>query len=271
MEYLLFPSSYVYHRYKKIHFSFFLEYVSKNKKVVLDSSLQAPKNELYFEASYKGKTFVVDYSDHFTRNWHKNDNMPYFKYQKSDESIKSSIPLGPPIVATFKKGCRLNLYHQIKNRFEYKLPTRVLNMQIPNGAALKRRSDVQKRLKKEYGHASMNIKTRQEDFWMAHNNAVAVCVPGATNNMVDRGQMELMGLGVCTISPALKTQFCYNKKLVPNEHYLLCKDDYSDLHDIIDNALAYPKTSVEIGKNAKHFFESYYTPEKYWQWIVSNL
>lgn len=268
---LLFPTSYVNHRYKKIHFNFFLEYIANNTKLILDSSLKAPEKELYFEASFKGKKFVVDYCDHFTRNWYSNTKTPYFKFQTSDESIKEAIPLGPPIVSTFKHGCRLDLYNRIKSQFKYTTPTKVLNMQVPNGAALKRRSDVQNKLKKKYGQESITKKNRQEIFWMSHTNAVAVCVPGATNNMVDRGHMELMGLGVCTISPQLDTQFCYNQKLIPDEHYIQCKDDYSDLHDVIDRALAFPKTSLEIGKNAQHFFESYYSPEKYWEWIVSNL
>lgn len=272
MNSLMFPFSYSNHRYKKIHFSFFISYLKEAKiKLILDSSLKAPEKELYFEAYYKGKKFIVDYADHFTRNWYKNSDTPYFKFQTSHESIKEAIPLGPPIISTFRHGCRLDLYNRIRSQFKYTEPNTMFNMQIPNGAALKRRKDVQKALKKKYGHNSIAIKRKQEDFWMSHKKAIAVCVPGAVNNMVDRGHMELIGLGVCTISPDLYTEFCYNKKLVPNEHYIQCKDDYSDLHDIIDDTLRNPKLALEIGSNAKEFFDSYYTPEKYWEWIESNL
>jgi hypothetical protein len=89
--------------------------------------------------------------------------------------------------------------------------------------------------------------------------------------MVDRGQMELIGLGVPTVSPRLTTRFVHDCLLEPGVHYIECRQDYSDLVEILQNLKDKPDYLKYVSQNAWNFFEQHYTPEKYWEWIIGNL
>lgn len=105
------------------------------------------------------------------------------------------------------------------------------------------------------------------DFWkLSQKCCVSVHIPGSTTHCVDRGQLQLIGLGVCTISPNL---YCSLGRLraEPNVHYVLIRDDYSDLTKKVDWCLANPKECVEIGNNAKDLFQNTCTPEAIWRYI----
>jgi hypothetical protein len=231
---------------------------------------------LIFSCLVNDKQIIVDYADHSTRNWREfYPDVPYFKNQKSDYSIKSAIPLGPPMAVTHLPGIKkssLKDYLLVREKFKYIPGQIILSKQLPYGAALERRTAVQNLLKKSFKQVDTNARVNQEEFWWsAETCLLSVCVPGATNNMVDRGQMELIGLGVCTISPTLTTEFAYNKMLIPNKHYIRCKDDYSDLIDIINNLIDNPTLCTEIGANARQFYDTVYTPEQYMNWISLNI
>ncbi len=186
-----------------------------------------------------------------------------------------AIPLGPPIVGLKNvdiQGATMREYQHIRNNFNYVPGDAILNKQFPNGAAVDRRNNVHALLLNNFDNIDIDAKTDQSDFWRQHENClVSVCVPGATNNMVDRGQMELMGLGVCTISPRLDTIFTYNKLLEPDIDYIQCKDDYSDLVEKIEYLQVNKDVCKKIGDNAQLFFNNHYAPENYWQWILENI
>jgi hypothetical protein len=143
---------------------------------------------------------------------------------------------------------------------------------LPNGAATERRNLVQTLLRKRFPDSDISADCDQIDFWKMHEHCLtAVCVPGATNNMVDRGHIELIGLGVCTVSPQLDTVFPHYQLLEPGKHYVRCRDDYSDLEEILVSLQKTPELCKEIGNNARQFYEEYYSPAKYWAWIMENI
>ena len=277
---LLFPAEYQTHKYSLIHFNFFVQYarVAGIDVELVDSGKRVfiSEEHLIFSCLLNDQQIIIDYADHSTKNWkHLYPELPYFKFQTNLPIVNDIIPLGPPMIGVKKigtKGATLREYNQVKWNYNYLPGTSVLCKQLPNGAAIERRNLVHKILKENFDDVDIFANDNQLDFWQAHESCLAaVCVPGATNNMVDRGHMELMGLGVCTISPELRTVFPWIKLLEPGKHYIKCQDDYSDLVEIIQSLQTRTDFSKQIGNNAREFYDEYYSPKKYWQWILENL
>jgi hypothetical protein len=277
---LKFPVEYQTHKYSLIHFSFFIQYakiagidvelIESTDKVFISD------DQLIFSCLVNDQQIVIDYADHCTRSWQNQyTSIPYFKFQTNFPLPKNCIPLGPPMVGVKKKdskGATMREYMSTRYHYNYIPEKNILCKQMPNGAATERRLNVHRLLSDNFDNIDISCNNDQIDFWRAHENClVAVCVPGATNNMVDRGHMELIGLGVCTISPQLYTIFPHYQQLKEGIHYIKCKDDYSDLVDIINTLQKNTEISKSIGSNARKFYDEYYTPDAYWQWILENL
>lgn len=279
---LKFPIESKDHKYNLIHFQFFIQYAKHAgitvELVESDDHVFVSNDQLTFSCLVNNKQIIIDYADHSTRSWrHLYPNVPYFKFQTNFPLLDNTIPLGPPIVGVKKpvsEKAAVGDYDTLRHKFNYVPGTKILCKQTPNGRAVGRRTAVHNMLINKFSadRVDINAKSAQQEFWKAHEDClVAVCVPGATNNMVDRGHMELIGLGVCTVSPRLDTIFPWHKLLEPGVHYLQCKDDYSDLADIIRDAESNKDLCKDIGNNARKFFNKYYTPTKYWQWILENM
>ena len=129
-----------------------------------------------------------------------------------------------------------------------------------------RRDWARKRLLKEnfnLWHGSLE----QKEFWrLAQTCQCSVHIPGSTENCMDRGQLQLMGLGVCTISPDL---FCSlgAVRAEPDIHYIRIRDDMSDLTEKVKWCLMHKEECDEIGKNAKKLFQENCTPVNIWKYI----
>jgi len=278
--FLKFPKDYLVHKYGLIHFHFFVQYAKiagVNVELVdSDSQIFIADDHLIFSCTVNDQQIIVDYADHSTRNW-KNfyPGLPYFKFQTTSNNSKDFISLGPPMVGVKRKGTKgatVREYNNIRYNYDYRPGQSILCKQLPNGAAIDRRNYVHQLLKENFSDVDVTADCDQIDFWHAHERCLtAVCVPGATNNMVDRGHLELLGLGVCTISPELYTVFPNNKTLIPGRQYIRCRDDYSDLIDIIKVLQKNPSRCERVGQSARAFYNKNYTPEKYWQWIMENL
>lgn len=161
-------------------------------------------------------------------------------------------------------------YNEMKNAIRYKGLGIILNNQRAYGGALERRKYVKEILIKEFNDQVDFSLTNQKNYWEKINLAlVSVHVPGFCNNMLDRAQLQMMAFGCCTISPYLPEIISYNDEenkpisLQPGIHYIRCRDNYSDLIDIIK----WCKTDfgkrkcIEIGDNAKEVFNKFLTPK----------
>jgi hypothetical protein len=268
------------HRYNLIHFKFFLQYAKiagiDVEMVPSNDHVFIANDQLTFSCVIDDQQIIVDYADHSTKNWkHLYPGIPYFKFQTTEKNPRDLVPLGPPMVGIKRngnKGATMREYNYLRYHYDYNPGRKILCKQLPNGAATERRNQVQKMLLENFADVDIDANVGQMDFWKMHETCLAaVCVPGATNNMVDRGHMELIGLGVCTISPELNTLFPEYQKLKPDTHYIRCRDDYSDLIDIIANLQKNQQRCVEVGRAARQFYEESYTPKKYWSWILENL
>ena len=99
-------------------------------------------------------------------------------------------------------------------------------------------------------------------FKLINTASAIVCVPGARNNMLDRGQSQQMAFGACTISPKLVTRLSYHGMLIPGVHYVECKSDYSDLIEKANWVINNRSKAIKIGNAAKKLFSETSTPVK---------
>lgn len=278
---LKFPKESEQHKYNLIHFRFFIQY-AKHAGITVElvessDKVFIAKDHLVFSCLVNDKQIIIDYADHSTRSWkYLYPNIPYFKFQTTLPLSDNIVPLGPPMVGVKRvgsKGATLREYNELKEEYNYTPGSMILCKQLPNGAAIERRNYVHNLLTETFAErADTDAQANQIDFWRAHETCLAsVCVPGATNNMVDRGHIELLGLGVCTISPELFTVFPDNQILIPDHHYIKCADDYSDLIDIIKHLENNLDLCKRIGDNGRQFYDQVYSPKEYWSWIIGNI
>lgn len=279
MNKIIFPSQYKKRRYGKVHIQFFVDYLKRagakielgveNEKVF--SYFENEKDNLIFSFLIDGMQVLIDYSDHYDRNFYNEfPNVPIFKFQyyrKMHDGIENVFSLGPLLV--YKPGkIMINEYFNLRNTFKYIPGDIVMNMQKPAAAALQRRNDVRNLLRINERDLNLTNDLDQLSFWKANRTCLAaICVPGARNDMLDRGQYELMGLGVCTISPVIKTILPWNSDLISGEHYVSCKDDYSNLLEKIKWCRENKQECKRIGDNVKDLFDNVSVPVKYFEWI----
>ena len=222
-----------------------------------------------FDIEINGKPAIIDFSDH-TALRPKRADVPYFKFHYSERvhaGKKRIYPIGPVSFNDWDEF--FGLRRQI--RYEAAGET-VLNCQSPDGAATERRTQIQSFLKKTYGPLADIEITDQSTFWRkAKDCLVAVFVPGARIDILDRGQFQFMAFGACTISPKLDITLPGMRPVLANVHYMECAQDFSNLKEIIEWARAHRTSCREIGANASALFAETSLPWKIWGWIGGCL
>lgn len=223
---------------------------------------------------YNGRQIIFEYSDfpELGDDWMgQYSHLPIFKFHYNHDlhgGMSNVFPIGPCMILPsdlygFKK------YYELREIFQYTCSNDVIsNRQEPRRLAAERRTHVQRTLRTYGNNLDINWKGSQLEFWKSNEHCLAsVCVPGACNNMLDRGHYELLGLGVCTISPYIPTTLPQGEHLISGVHYIKCCDDYSDLIEKIEFCRANRDACQVIGHNAKQLFDTISTPTKYWEWI----
>jgi len=227
------------------------------------------RSTISFDCIINGHLCKFDFNDH---EKYDRDNAykykAYFKFHYNGEadpglSKENIFPFTPVNFHDW------DLYNKLKSKINYVAEGKILNNQAPAGNAIGRRTHVAEILESAYGSMVDRDRYPKEEFYMLINNASAiVCVPGARNNMLDRGQGQQMAFGACTISPKLVTTLSYYGKLIPGVHYVECKADYSDLINKVNWVRENKSKAIEIGNNAKKLFEETSTPDKQLAWIL---
>jgi hypothetical protein len=260
-----------YHRYYHIHIECVLNLF---KRVNADIALVDPRtfpirSHVVFDCYIDNKLIRFDFSDF--EKLKEEDILGcdlYFKfhYKDSHKKYPNVFPFTPVNFHNWEE------FYQLRTSILYRAKGKVLNNQTPYGAAVERRTYVQELLKERYGERlSCDRKTQREFFELINEGVVSVCVPGARNDMLDRGQCQYMAFGCCTISPKLKTRLSWDKELVPNFHYVECKEDYSDLIEKVEWVINNPSKAIDIGENAKSLFKETSEPRKQVLWIKDCL
>jgi len=256
-------------KYYDVHYRYLLNVL---KKVGSVGEAKGPElQENSFLIHIDKTVALIDFGDHPTVSRYLDKYPICFKYHYSKgihEKYKNLFPIGPVSFHDWKE------FHLHKKNLIYSCNNDiVLNNQRPGGNALERRKKVWSILREAY---SCNVDTRwypqQSAYWHLMNHClVSVCVPGARNDMLDRGQFQYMALGCCTISPELVTSLAKGRYLKPGVHYLTCNPDYSNLVEIIEWCKKNRKKCVEIGTNAAKLFIQTSTPFMIWRWMIKCI
>lgn len=253
-----------YQRYYDSHY-LFLRYLLSNAGLTIKGYKERRK-ERGFIIFYGDNKILIDYGDHhlIAKDWQDFDIQFRFHYSKKTHGDLSGIfPLTPISFYSWDR------YVELQAKINYTCNTdKILNNQKPGAAAKERRTRAQKILKQRY-HTDLDMEiTDKETFWKKTNDClVSVCVPGARNDILDRGQFQYMAFGACTISPALDIKLPYWREMEAGVHYLSCLPDCSDLIDIIEYCKNNRDTCRAIGRRAKALFFDVGTPDKVWSWM----
>lgn len=244
-------------RYWNLHFEYVLNIFKR-----LECEIEYRDRGQDFIVTINGEDFFFDHADYSSIEG-ANLGLRTFKFHVYSESA-NVIPFSPVSFNDWDK------YYNLSDGLEYNGVGYITSRQRPYAGALQRRTDVQKLLKKHFSVQTGVIE--QESYWREVPRILtSVFVPGYCNNMLDRGQFQYMAFGCATISPRLPERLPFNRTLDPGVHYVVCRDDYSDLIDIINGAMREKDYLIQIGRNAKKLFGETSEPAKLGEWIAQNL
>jgi len=264
---LIFPTNQG-QRYYDTHYKFFYSLAAAAGIRVIKKKLKHSGRGFFI--IYKDQKILIDFGDHKTVGANIDKFPICFRYhysQGAHGNLKNCYPLTPISFYDWDR------YFKLEKQTIYRAGGRqIQNNQRPGAAALHRRRLLQARLRERYqGRLDTSI-TGKVKFWQKIKTClVSICVPGARNDILDRGQFQYMAFGACTISPPLDIVLPFWQRPEPGKHYLACKPDYSNLFEIIDWCEQNRDTCVEIGKNAKKLFLNTSIPDKVWEWINKCL
>lgn len=210
-----------------------------------------------------------DYSDyHAIRNKEAlKSGMPYFKFHWHSEEHKEFKNMYSWTGLSFYNW---NRFYQFKKEINYKSNSNLIIHR--DRMANQRRNSAQKILIDKYGKSVLTNRVSQEEYWKGLNDClVYVHIPGCRKDSLDRSQKQIMAFGGCIITPIIDDYTAYNKRPIPNVHYLACKYDFSDLIDKIEWCKTHRKQCIEIGRNASRLFENTSTPKQIFNWLLKNI
>ncbi len=241
----------------KLHYEFAQSLISEMEGFQLN--LESIDNKLWPSFIANGKTIMFNYHDHKSLpNNYKNVDI-CLKTQYTDTYLEDDriMPWSQISFTDWKK------FYKQRNSIKYTAQSNIiLNNQVPYGNAKERRTYVQNLLKKRYDSDVLTKKLPQDHFFnLINSSLVYVHVPGHSNNMIDRAHVQMFAFGMCVITTEIPVTFPNDKKPLPGIHYIKCKDDYSDLINLIEWCKDNRNRCIEIGNNAKVLFDESLSPK----------
>jgi hypothetical protein len=216
----------------------------------------------FFSCTYNSHQIIFDYGDAKECATNpENYKCPYFKfhYCRDVEYANNVVPFVPMLSLDWF------VYKEAQKSVHYTAEGKISCKQRPYGNALIRRNKVISHLKARYANEVDTKIVPQGAYWQSFNDCfVSVCVPGQREDILDRGQIEAMGLGVCTISPIIKEELL-DTRMEPFVHYVPVENGFSDLDVVIEWCRSNKEKCIEIGTNAKSLIDSIYTP-----WVIES-
>ena len=201
---------------------------------------------------------VFDFCD-FSSEFSKQGTTPYFKfhYDSTNEAYGPSMMPFPPV--SFYEWDR---FLELRNKITYRAEGGVGFRQQPYGDAVQRRSNMLARLKSQYAGRALTEILPQEEYWKAiDSELVQVFVPGCRPGILDRGHLQCMAFGHCTISATISDRLPCDV-LIPGEDYVVCADDYSDVFERVQWCADNRTECMQIGRNARDKFDRNCDPRK---------
>jgi hypothetical protein len=225
--------------------------------------LRGAKAKTKYDILINGQKAMIDFSNHPDC---RESDYPCFKFhyiEKRHKGYPNMYPFLQPCVPNFSK------YLALRRKVTYTAKGLVRNQQRAYAGATKRRKRVRRMIAEHFrDKCSVALAKKVGAYWkQAAHTSCAVFVPGARNDMMDKGHLQYMGLGVCTISPHITTMFPRFKHMVDGEHFVECAGDYSNLIDKIQWCMDNPKECLRIGKNAQELFNRSCLPVSAVSWV----
>jgi hypothetical protein len=227
-----------------------------------------------YEIMVDGTKVVLDFGD-----WHLVNNIAHtyehwlrFHFHSS---YKSYPWLGSFPPANFKDWATYDrIQREVRAERDWQTVTTILNNQHPHpflDSRRRRRFMVQGMLRHYFGDRVDFGLTPQDDFYTKAKTALCyVAVPGSWENILDRGQLQMIGLGVPTISPVMIDQCC-DGLLQPGIHYLACRQDYLDVPELIGWCEKHRGELAAMSHNAWMFFQEFCTPIAVWSYVKDRI
>jgi len=253
---IIFPEN-IGQYYWRIHY----EYILNMFKYLECSITYEHRGMEELRVTINDKDFIFDYWNDCNKIL--DTNLPVFKFHCIKETDKI---FAFPTVTFYD----WNQYYELKSKINYKAKGYIIYRQRAYGRSTERRNKV-----KEALSALKNVKIgtiEQLDYWNEVNKClVSIHVPGFCNNSLDRGQLQLMAFGCCTISPYLPEILPFGHSVTPGVHYIQCKDDYTNLTELINYCNNNTEKCLDIGNNAKQLFNHSSDVTSLSEWIEEKL
>jgi hypothetical protein len=221
-----------------------------------------------------GTEVVIDFGDWNIIMPHASRHKHWLRFH-FHSSYKNYSWLGSFPPATFMDWNHYDkIQCQIRERRDPETVMTILNNQNQGpdrDSRRRRRFMVRGMLHHDFGDRVDFAWTRPDEFYAKAEKALCyVQVPGSWENILDRGQLQMMGLGIPTISPVLIDQCC-DGLLQPNVHYLMCRQDYLDVPDLVRWCQKNREEAAAIGHNAWMFFQEFCTPLAVWSYVKDRI
>lgn len=257
---ILFPNLYDA-RYWDVHYKYIYElFQAMNWQISLFG--REPRYYISPDNSDTTIKFAIDVNDSPEYD-PPEDHVLTFKFHTTKVTRLHCIPFPPISFYDWKH------FQQLQSSITYYAEGPISSRQWPHHAAETRRADLQTLLRNNFPDVLTSI-IDQISFWNEVSKIlVYVHCPGYSNHILDRAQLQYMALGCATISPYLPEILPFNRQPIPNVHYIVCKDDFSDVPSIIRR---HSKADLlYVGANAKELFNSTCTPTIVAMWIQECL
>ena len=265
MRKIIFPRTTTPRRYYDVHPAYLLE-IFRKLGFLVEFCDDTTVGECAFGVGIDSNEAIFDYWDLLLT---PDDDRVCFKFHFSDGIHTPDGRLFPFAPVSFYDW---DQYFELKNKIKYVAGDVVISAQRPYCDAKARRVKLQATLKSKYGGKAMTAILPQESYWEAINGAlVHVFAPGARADMLDRGHIQYLAFGCCTISPKIINILPFWEKLEPNIHYIECGGDYSNVIQLVEWCRSNKDACIEIGRNAQNLFETTCTPNKLIEWIDECL
>ncbi len=220
-----------------------------------------------FEVIVDGRTTLFDFDDFPTITPEELRYEHVFKFH-ADERHPPAIHAFP--VISFYDWSRFEV---LSKEIRYAATgDRIICRQRCYAGAKERRAKVQRMLRVAYGPAAAIAPVPQETYWREAGDCLThVFVPGARNDMLDRGMSQWLAFGACVVAPPIRTPLPFGMRLIDGVHFVQCRPDYSDLIDRIEWCRAHRDACRAIGANAQQLFRRACVPERAWAWVRECL
>lgn len=244
-------------------------------KIVVDDRLPEIVNGVW-AVRVDNELAVIDYSDYMIVPGQQADHRHWFRFQY----LNSFIPHGnlssfPPISFT-----DFSVWERIEPRYRA-TGSQILHSQsfeflkdsptIRDRSLYQRRQDTRAKLQAAFPQELWTEREPQQEFWQrALDCLVSVHIPGSCQHMLDRGQHQLFGLGVCTVSPEIWTSVLGDRPEAWT-HYVPIRDDARDLVEIVNWCRQHREECARIGRQARAFFLTHCTPQAIWAYVKHRM